>query len=50
MTTARGLSFDNRDAKVVVSKLGTRGRIQYNIHQCHATAHGVSLAAAKHFS
>ena len=50
MTTARGLSFGSRDAKEAMDRLGMRGRIQNNNHQWHATAQGVSHAAAKHLA
>ena len=47
---ARGLSFGSRGPKVVMARLGTRGKIQNNNHQWHATAQGVSHAATKHLS
>ena len=50
MTKARGLSFGSREAKEVMARLGMRGRIQNNNHQRHATAQGVSHAAAKHLA
>jgi len=45
---ARGLSFGSRGQKGVIARLGMRGKIQNNNHQWHATAQGVSHAAAKH--
>ena len=50
MNTARGLSFGSREAKDVMARLGMRGKIQNNNHQWHATAQGVSHAAAKHLA
>lgn len=48
MTMSRGLSFGSRGQKGVMARLGMRGKIQNNNHQWHATAQGVSHAAAKH--
>ena len=48
MAMSRGLSFGSREAKDVMARLGMRGKIQNNNHQWHATAQGVSHAAAKH--
>jgi hypothetical protein len=50
MTITRGLSFGSRDAKAAMARLDIRGRIQNNNHQRHATAQGVSHAAAKHLA
>jgi hypothetical protein len=48
MTMSRGLSFGSRGPKGGMTRLGMRGKIQNNDHQWHATAQGVSHAAAKH--